>query len=302
MLLPGVRLREQVARPLLQLQALCRGRVWDRRLRRPFAGELVTLVTPQGSCAAACWWPSGTARVPAVVLVHGSHGPMALYALMAERLAARGMMVLALELPGFGRSPVPPTPWRAEPFTGEEAVAAAAAWLRAQPRVDAQRLSLLGHSFGGSVALLVARRQPGWHAVVALGPTRRVEARTVGPAAKESAWLQARFALARGLDPWPPLEFVRDVSRQLALEYHLEWWARPGHPPVLLIDGEHEALADRRFLAELVRQIAPPVLYRTVPRADHYVNSGSFGAWVAYDRRAVATCLTWITEWLGGRR
>jgi hypothetical protein len=148
------------------------------------------------------------------------------------------------------------------------------------------------------VALTAARALPGWHAVVVLGPTRRVEERTAGPQAKEARWLQARFAVARRLNPWPDLTLVREVSRSLALEYQMEWWRQPGHPSLLLIDGEYESLADRRFLAGLARQITPPVWYRTVPRADHYLNTASFGSWALYDRRAIAACLSWVEEWL----
>jgi pimeloyl-ACP methyl ester carboxylesterase len=164
--------------------------------------------------------------------------------------------------------------------------------------VDQRRISLLGHSFGGSVATAAAQEDARIHTVIALGPTRRVEERVVGPQARDRLLWRTRFAVHRGLPEVPPETFIGELMRALALEYHASSWRRPGHPPLLLIDGEREPLADRRFLETLARQLAPPAAYRTVPDADHYLNSASWGRWVCYDRRAVETCTTWIVEWV----
>lgn len=295
------RLRASLAPTLLQWQALCRGRLIDRRWWRDPGAEAFWLETPEGRIAATWRVPGAAGRSPALLLIHGSHPAgqgLGVYRLLGARLAQQGIAVLSVDLPGFGHSPPPTPPWRAEQFTGHSIVRAAVAWLTAHPRVEQRRISLFGHSFGGSVATAAALTQPGLHTVIALGPTRRVEARALGPEAKEAAWLQARFALARRLRPWPAPELVRQVSRAVALEYHLDWWSRPGHVPLLLMDGEYESLADRRFLAELARRIAAPVWYRTVPCADHYLNTANCGGGVSYDRRAVDTCVRWILEWL----
>jgi dienelactone hydrolase len=48
-------------------------------------------------------------------------------------------------------------------------VTAGLSFLRAQPDVDASRMACVGHSFGGSLALILAERDPGLRAIVLFG-------------------------------------------------------------------------------------------------------------------------------------
>jgi len=290
--------RARLTLPGLQVLALLGGRWQDRRLWKDVGGETVWLSVAHGRIPARLWLPPKGIRVPAVVLVHGSHGPLGLYGLLSHGLSRLGIAVLAPTLHGFDGSRSREASGTPEPFTGCGEVAAAAAFLRAHPRVDGHRVSLLGHSFGGSVVTAAAGQDPHVHTVIALGPTRRVEQRVVGPQAADRLLWRTRFALHRGLPSVPSEAFIIDLTRTLALEYHLESWQRPGHPPLLLIDGEREPAADRRFLEGLAHRLTPPAAYRTLPGADHYLNSASWGRWVCYDRRAVETCIAWITGWI----
>ena len=285
---------------LLAARALTRGRLADRRLHviQHSGYSREWLPTSDGKVAAACWLASGAAQGPALIVVHGSRGPLPLYSLLAESLLQQGITVLLLELPGFGRSPAPAAPWQVDQFTGHAAIVAGLSWLCRQPRVDPQRVSLFGHSFGGSVVASTACSIPGLHTVIALGPTRRVEQRFVGPSANESLFWRARFALARRLYPWPDAEFVRAVTRAVALEYRLENWQRNDHLPLLLIDGELESRRDRDFLESLAKRIGKSATYRTVPAADHYLNTTGIGRLAFYDSRAIDTCVRWIMEWI----
>lgn len=71
---------------------------------------------------------------------------------MQKQLAERGFRVTALDFPGFGASAEPPAPWGMEDYT---------AWfeLFLQKRGIANPI-LIGHSFGGRVALMFASRNP----------------------------------------------------------------------------------------------------------------------------------------------
>ena len=62
-----------------------------------------------------------------------------------------GLDHVAIDLPGFGRSPAPPAPWGAADYA--EAIAAAIGHLRAP-------LLVVGHSFGGRVAVHLAAEHP----------------------------------------------------------------------------------------------------------------------------------------------
>jgi pimeloyl-ACP methyl ester carboxylesterase len=97
--------------------------------------------------------------LPCVVLIHGAQNDHSVWILQSRYLAHHGCAVLALDLPGHGRSDGPAARSVEE---AAERIAAALAPL-ASPR-----LLLAGHSMGSLIALEVARRLPARVAGVAL--------------------------------------------------------------------------------------------------------------------------------------
>lgn len=86
---------------------------------------------------------------PAMILMHGwgcDHSTLASLAKVCEE----SHEVYNLDLPGFGQSTEPPTAWTVEEYTRmlEDFVKS----------LNLKRPSLLGHSFGGRIALLYASR------------------------------------------------------------------------------------------------------------------------------------------------
>ena len=86
-----------------------------------------------------------------VVFLHGWGGEVASFGPILTRLASQ-CQVIALDLPGFGRSALPPKPWGTfdyahffSSFLHEIAVPSA---------------TLVGHSYGGKVSIVVAAQQP----------------------------------------------------------------------------------------------------------------------------------------------
>lgn len=88
---------------------------------------------------------------PPVVLLHGWGGSIDAVAGIQAGLE-REFRVVAFDLPGFGASSPPPSPWGSPEY--------AALLLRALDRLTLERVSLIGHSFGGKIALQLAARQP----------------------------------------------------------------------------------------------------------------------------------------------
>jgi pimeloyl-ACP methyl ester carboxylesterase len=87
------------------------------------------------------------AGLPAVLLVHGAGMDHSVFALQARALAHHGRNVLALDLPGHGRSDGPAL----------DSIAAMAEWLlRAAAACGMARMRLAGHSMGALVALEAA--------------------------------------------------------------------------------------------------------------------------------------------------
>ena len=109
--------------------------------------------------------PPGAPPVPAVLAMHGWGANASAMAPLAPPLQDAGLAVLLLDARCHGLSDD-------EAFTSmprfAEDMAAGLAWLRLQPGIDAQRLSLVGHSVGAAAALLHASQHPDVCAVVSI--------------------------------------------------------------------------------------------------------------------------------------
>jgi pimeloyl-ACP methyl ester carboxylesterase len=110
------------------------------------------LIDVNGNTAYA--YTAGTAPAagrPAIVFIHGAQNDHSVWTAPARTLAHQGHHVLAVDLPGHGRSAGPTLP----------TVEAMAAWLLAL--LDAagiERAVLAGHSMGSLIALEAAHRAP----------------------------------------------------------------------------------------------------------------------------------------------
>ncbi|MDP1832933.1 MAG: alpha/beta fold hydrolase [Geothrix sp.] len=112
--------------------------------------------------------PATRGKAPVVILAHQFRSDRAGWAPLAERLAARGIGTLALDLRGHGASTQKDgaeVTVSADFMASAKAVgfdqipadlAQAAAWLRKQPGVDGRRIGLAGSSVGGFSVLLAA--------------------------------------------------------------------------------------------------------------------------------------------------
>lgn len=112
--------------------------------------------------------PAAKGKVPVVILAHQFHSDRTGWAPLAERLQARGIGTLALDLRGHGESTAKGdgTLKVTEDFAASAKavgfdqipsdLAQAATWLRTQPGVDGRRLGLAGASVGAFSVLLSA--------------------------------------------------------------------------------------------------------------------------------------------------
>ncbi|MDX1996646.1 MAG: alpha/beta fold hydrolase [Thermoanaerobaculia bacterium] len=143
--------------------------------------------------------PPGDGPFPAVVLISGSgaqdrdetlmgHRPFAVW---ADHLTRAGIAVLRLDDRGVGGSTGGPVDAHTtETFAGD--ALAAVSSLHAEPKIDAKRIGLVGHSEGGVVAPLAASRSQDVAFVVLLAGT--------GVTGEEIVGLQiAKLATAAGV-------------------------------------------------------------------------------------------------------
>ncbi len=162
----------------------------------------VSLKTPDGCVLAGTFTLPVPARkgakAPVVILAHQFRSSRAGWGDLPERLHARGIATLALDLRGHGES-LGPTRVTDEFAASAKAVgfdkipgdlALAAAWVRQQPGVDKRRLALAGSSVGAFAAVMGAREAKAI-AVLALSPAG-------APAWGDGALEQLKTAQIRG--------------------------------------------------------------------------------------------------------
>jgi pimeloyl-ACP methyl ester carboxylesterase len=127
---------------------------------------------------------------PRVVWLHGWARRGEDFKTAATVLAQKGVSSVALDLPGFGASPAPREPGGARYYA--ELVLPAVRELALEPLV------LVGHSFGGTVAAVIASEHPELvHSLVLTGaPLIRNATRAKAPLAyRVTRWLHARHLI-----------------------------------------------------------------------------------------------------------
>ena len=184
---------------------------------------------------------------PNVVALHGWRRTSADFARTLD-----GLDALAVDLPGFGSTPEPPEPWGSP----EYAVAVSAA-LEADASTP---VVLVGHSFGGRVALHIASARPDLVTALVLTGVPQLFPREGPPAKAAAGYRLARALRQRGLisqdrlealiqrNKWGSEDYraaqgvMRDVFTRLMRETY-EQQLRTITQPVELVWGETDTAA-----------------------------------------------------------
>lgn len=275
------------------------GRLADKRLYVDRAGEPLYLSGAQGrTLAATLYRPQGAGPHPGIVLLHGSTPigrKLGMYRLMGHLLARRGYMVLSIDQRGYGDSDAPLRIEHPEDLDFPHDARIALRYLANLSEVDRQRVFLVGHSFGGDVAVNAIQAESPAQKLVIIGPGRRYNQR----AEQELDAFRLRSTEYMGLqNPIPHDVFVQTYA-SFPLENHLTYFMQANHLPLLILDGGRESEDDHRFLQEMFDRMAEPKAFHTIPNADHYTNITGLGPFVIYDAQAVEDMIATIDHWLG---
>lgn len=132
----------------------------------PKTWEDVEIKTPDGLTLHGWFMPArgvapGT-KAPAILHVHGNAGNVSSHSAMSSFLADAGFHVLIFDYRGYGRSS--PARWLNRDELMVDTVAAFDA-LKGDPRLDPDRIGVLGVSLGGTFALGLPSRRPSVKAV-----------------------------------------------------------------------------------------------------------------------------------------
>ncbi|NJN29360.1 MAG: alpha/beta hydrolase [Synechococcales cyanobacterium RM1_1_8] len=173
--------------------------------------------------------PSVLEPVPAVLFCHGLSSHKETFAPLAWELARRGIAGVVFDFGGYGQSYRRPV----SPQANLSDAKALVQWMQQQPRLDAKRLGIVGHSMGGTTALEMGLAHPELKATVVLGiagfATRQSPANLLfGSGVYEQlnpvGQMQEFAAIAAGLPPGQKLEagttlgsFALGTARRLAL-------------------------------------------------------------------------------------
>jgi len=117
------------------------------------------------------------APIPAVLLLHGYGEDRTVWRNFTQQLLGRGWAVMALDLRGHGESktrnklPLQATPeWRTDAHAFPVDLDPALDWLKARPRIDNQKIVIIGVDVGANLALIASGRFPEVRTVVAIKP------------------------------------------------------------------------------------------------------------------------------------
>jgi len=177
----------------------------------------------QTECIGLIAEPTGSARAPAVAIVHAWDGRDAFVADKAEAIARLGYIGFALDVYGGARTGGSPQENGAlmQPFLDDRAMlrrrlVAGIDALRAQPRVDG-RIAAMGYCFGGLCVLDLARAGLDLAGVISnhglFNP----------PAGLPNARITARVLALHGYDdPMVPPDAVVAFAKEMT-ESHADW-------------------------------------------------------------------------------
>lgn len=293
-----------IGRPVTTLTSLKEAVVHDTAVTFAHTGERVAIVNGDITLAGTVYTPDVLPATgsPGILLLHGSTPQgrkLGLYRMMGQALADEGYVVLTIDQRGYGQSSNPPDVADPQSFAFVDDVGAAMAYLAALPQVDADDLYLIGHSFGGDVALTaVADSDTLFDKVVVIGPGRNFMTRGGTPDTPEFDYFRRREMRYMFLWQGIPAETFSAYRTTLPLENHLDYLATPDHLPLLFIDGALESADDRAFLADVYTEMAGAGAYVTLPDADHYANVANVGPLIVYDEDAVTALITIIADFL----
>ncbi len=193
----------------------------------------------------------------AVVLLHGWGSASTDLLPAAPGLLAAGLSVLLVDVRGHGRSD--PVDFMSMPRFAED-LETAVAWLRTDPRVDADRIGVVGHSVGAGACLLAASRDAGIAAVVAIAamahPAELIRSsRGLRPAPEPLATrvlTTIEDTIGHRFDAFAPIATIRRVTA-----------------PVVVLHGDDDTTVPPRDAARLVDAAGGSARLRLVPGAGH---------------------------------
>lgn len=294
----------------------------------PYRSEDVTIPTPTPGVqlAGTLTVPEGAGPFPAVLLITGSgqqdrdetvfgHKP---FLVLADALTRRGVAVLRVDDRGVGGSTGSPATATSADFAVD--AGASFAFLEARPDIDPERVGLIGHSEGGTIAPLVAQADPRAAFIVMIaGPAvsggdllveqsrATLQASGAAPAALEgtvalqgrvmaavAAHAESAEAVTGAVNPILAEAGLSEAQRQASAAQLSAPWTRwfiahdpqPSlaalHIPVLAVYGGKDTQVPARVNADALRTVLPSAEIVVLPNLNHLMQPAGTGLVAEY--------------------
>lgn len=187
-------------------------------------------------------------KIPAVWTISGMDGCReAGCALYGDRFLARGIAVLAIDGPGSYESPL--LGIYASVPNWQEAGRAIYGWLAARPEIDAQKIGIVGASFGSFYGTVAGAAEPRHALVAASGTCLEPGCHTIFEEASPS--FKKRYMFMSGIDDEAKFDaFMPTLT--------LDGIADKVKMPYLIIAGEADELSPLEFADRQLQQMTAP--------------------------------------------
>jgi len=214
--------------------------------------------------------------VPGILFLHGSspYGRRAaLVRMVGAELSTRGWIMLAPDARGYGDTDDPTLLDSAAGWAVDTDIRRLLTYLVNIPGVDPQRIVVIGHSIGAGHALEGALDDVRVSALILVGPARFRD----GIEGSVGRWERVRYSADRRLNEVVSEELLLKRYRNTDIAGFASGpLSKPGHIPILIVDGELEGSGNQIYLKSIVDQIAAPVEYETLQDTGHYCGVRSF--------------------------
>ena len=145
------------------------------------------------------YYAPATAKKPVLLFLHGWRSNSTLWFSITTPLRERGYGIVCLDLPGFGESQTP-----TDLLTHSDYCTVVTAFIR---KLRLPRLTLIGHSFGGSLSIKLAVQSPDLFTHLVLVNSSGIRKKTAAKFAKQM--------IAKLLKPIFYLPFMRGVKTKI---------------------------------------------------------------------------------------
>lgn len=306
----------------------------------PFTAEEITVQVKTYTLAGTLLLPKSRTRpLPAVITITGSgqqtrDEPLPLPGLekykpmrqIAELLAGRGIAVLRVDDRGIGSSTGRETLMAATTSDFADDVRAEVAYLRSRSEIDGNRIALVGHSEGGTIAPMLAASDPRVAAIVLMAAAGKSgdlismdQLRAVLDQDTSVTDEQKKQKLAEEQEIIHAVQTGGDLSKypaQVRLPWIREFWTydplptiRKVRQPILILQGalDRQVSAEQATMLEEAARSAghKDVTKRIFPNLNHLflpAKTGAFSEYTKLETTAIPDdVITALGDWLQKR-